>query len=158
MAEKDPIVPPRRLEEGERVLVHLRRRRLDNVLTGVFMAAVAAFVLITYLQWSRTYRLGAFGLVILLAIPIGVVLNTRVWLTDRRVLRSMVGVWKSFPLEGATPRATKAPLGDTVRFEDASGKPFLSVPAVDNAAEVLTAHAGLRDVPPAPPTLGETPS
>ena len=149
MASKVPTVPPGRLEEGERVVVYLRRKRLENVLTGVLFLVLGLVVVALLLGWERDTRMGLLALFAVLAVPIGIVVGTHHWLTDRRVLRSVVGVWTSVPLEGATPRVTKATVGETVRFEEADGAPRFTVKAVDNAAEVLAAHAGLAA--PAPP-------
>lgn len=141
----DPTVPQGRLLGGERVLVFLRRKRLENVLMAVFMAAVILLLAASFLQWRRPIRMALFASVILAAVPIGVVVNTRYWLTDQRLLRSVVGVWSEWDLHGvAAARVTKGKLGDDVRFEDASGAPVALVQSVDNAAEVLTAHAGLK--------------
>jgi hypothetical protein len=156
MAQKDPTVPARRLEEGERVVVHLRRKRLENVLMAVLYAAMGLVLAATLLDWDRDTRLASLALFALLAVPVGIIVNTHHWLTDRRVLRSVVGVWTSFPLDGAVPRVTKGTLRDDVRFEDAAGAPVLIVKSVDNAAEVLTAHAGLAA--PAPTPAADEPS
>lgn len=158
MAQKDPTVPARRLEEGERVVVHLRRKRLENVLMAVLYLLMGVVLLATLLDWDRDTRLAALAAFALAAVPVGIVINTHHWLTDRRVLRSVVGVWTSFPLEGATPRVTKGALRDDVRFEDASGAPLVTVKSVDNAAEVLTAHAGLGAPASAPAPEEPAPS
>lgn len=142
----DPPVPPRRLLVGERVLVFFRRKRLENVLMAIFMAAVIVLFAASFLQWRRPIRMALFAGVILMAVPIGVVVNTRYWLTDQRLLRSVFGVWTEVGLDRvAAARVTKGKLGDDVRLEDASGVPVSLVPSVDNAAEVLTAHAGVKN-------------
>ena len=156
MAQKDPAPPKGRLEEGERVVAFLRRRKLENVLTWSLIPIVGLFILATLRQWDYGLRLGLFAVVILAGVPMGIVISTHHWLTDRRVLRSVVGVVTSWPLEGLTPRVTKgAVLGDDVRFEDAEGSRVVEVRAVDNAPEVLAAHAGLAA--PAPVTGAEAP-
>jgi hypothetical protein len=158
MAQKDPTVPARRLEEGERVVVHLRRKRLENVLMVPLYLSLGLVAVASYLDWAWGTRMAAFTAFILLAVPVGIVINSHHWLTDRRVLRNVVGVWTSFPLEGAVPRATKGLLRDDVRFEDASGAPLVLVRSVDNAAEVLSAHAGIGQPAPAPPPEEPAPS
>lgn len=149
MASKDPVVPAGRLEEGERIVVHLRRKRLENVLMAVLFVAVGLVLAATLLNWARDTRMALLALFAILAVPVGIVVNTHHWLTDRRVLRSTVGVWTSVPLEGATPRVAKGRLAEDVRFEEADGTPRFTVQAVDNAPEVLAAHAGLAAPPPA---------
>ncbi len=109
----------------------------------------------TLLRWDRDARMAAFALFILLAVPIGIVINTHHWMTDRRLLRSVVGVWTAFPLEGATPRVTKGRIRDDVRLEDASGAQVVLVKSVDNAPDVLSAHAGLGQAAPGAPAAEE---
>ena len=148
MASKDPVLSPKKLEEGERVVAYVRRRRLENVLTGVFFVGVLLLFLASYQNWRYGNRMALFSLVVLAAVPVGVIVNTHHWMTDRRLVRVTCGLsTTAWSLEGLTPRATKGRLGDDLSFDAADGTPAMVVRSVDNAADVLAAHAGLKDAP-----------
>ena len=147
----DPAPPPGKLEEGERVLAFLRRKRLENVVMLPFAAGVALFLASTFLAWPRNATMGIFAVVILAAVPVGVLVNTQWWLTDRRVLRKVALAWSSFPLDGVVAaRVAKGRVGDDLHLDDASGTPVVVVRSVDNAAEAVQAYATRGDAPAAP--------
>lgn len=150
---KDPAPPQRKLADGERVLVYLRRNRLENVLNLLLFLGVALlFVTSRYWIWTYENRMALLSFVVLLAVPIGIVTSTRYWLTDRRVIRGVFGVWTSWPLDGvAAARVAKGFPSGTVSFENAEGRPVVAVRAVDNAPAVLREHAGLRTAASTPP-------
>lgn len=152
---KDPAPHPKQLQEGERVIAYFRRRRLENVLTLVFGVGLLVVLIGRFQNWAWETRVGIYAVLIVLLIPSAAVMSTHYWLTDRRVLRGLFGMYKAYPLENATPRVVKDPLANTVRFEGLDGTVKAQVKFVDNAPKILRLHAEAANPPAAAPAAGD---